>query len=277
MTIAEVLEKIKAFHPPIDESRTRDTVKCGDVTQECTGVATTCYASYDVICRAIEKGCNLIITHEPTFYSDDEDSEGRLDNNETYLAKKKLIDDNGIVIWRDHDHIHGGGPGSSNRDYIFYGIMKVLGWDEYLVSSERKPLLYKVPKTTVRGLTHELMEKIGLNGARIIGDPDAPVETVFICEHITANPFRGKRTQLEELEEYKPDAIIPLETIDWTIAEYVIDSCALGNKKAIISMGHFNFEEPGMKYMAEGWLPEVLENKVPCHFVPSADNYNYIV
>jgi hypothetical protein len=29
--------------------------------------------------------------------------------------------------------------------------------------------------------------------------------------------------------------------------------------------------------MAEGWLPEVLENKVPCHFVPSADNYNYIV
>ena len=276
MKISEILDKIKAFHPPIDESHTRDTVKCGDISQECTGVATTCYASYDVIKRAIEKGCNLIITHEPTFYSDDEDEDGILDGNETYLAKKKLIDDHGIVIWRDHDHIHGGGPNSDARDYIFYGIMKTLGWEDYLVSSERKPLLYKVPRTTVRDLTHELMEKIGLTGARIIGDPDAPVETVFICEHISARTFPGRKSQLAQLEENDADAIIPLETLDWTIAEYVLDSCAIGRTKAIISMGHFNFEEPGMKYMAEGWLPEVLDHQVPCHFVPSADNYNYI-
>lgn len=39
--------------------------------------------------------------------------------------------------------------------------------------------------------------------------------------------------------------------------------------------GHFNMEEPGMKFMAK-WLPTVVEN-VPVYHVFSGDAYDYIV
>lgn len=131
-----------------------------------------------------------------------------------------------------------------------------------------------MPGRTVRELADELMEKLNLNGIRVIGDRNAPAEKVFITEHISG---RSDDQKIKKIEDEGFDVIIPLETIDWTIAEYVLDSCAAGRPRAILSMGHFNFEEPGMKYMADKWLPELLDGKVPVYFVPCADTYDYIV
>lgn len=278
MKIREIVEKICEFHAPLTRPETCDTYKCGDPEVECTGVAVTCFASTKVIKAAIEKGCNFIITHEPTFFNDKEETDF-LEGNVAYEEKKRLLDENGIVIWRDHDHIHGPGkPGMKPEerefpDLIYYGIMEELGWRDYLIGSDKKPLEYKIPKTTARGLAQELMEKIGLNGVRIMGDPDAPVEKVFITEHIG----RGDNEKIKKIEDEGFDAVIPLETIDWTIVQYIVDSCTAGKPKALLSMGHFNFEEPGMKYMAKKWLPELLGGAVPVHFVPCADIYNYVV
>ena len=40
------------------------------------------------------------------------------------------------MVWRDHDHIHGpGGPEATVHevpDYIYTGIMKELGWENYV-------------------------------------------------------------------------------------------------------------------------------------------------
>jgi len=56
MKISEIIEKLKAFHPEIDESRTSDTLKYGNAEQECTGIVVTCFASADVIREAAELG-----------------------------------------------------------------------------------------------------------------------------------------------------------------------------------------------------------------------------
>ena len=40
--------------------------------------------------------------------------------------------------------------------------------------------------------------------------------------------------------------------------------------KAAINLGHFNWEELGMKYVEE-WLSELLENKIKVTYVPSED------
>ena len=47
------------------------------------------------------------------------------------------------------------------------------------------------------------------------------------------------------------DLIIPGETVDWTICEYVWDANGLGKPKALLNVGHFNWEDPGMEYMLQ--------------------------
>ncbi|WP_226035486.1 Nif3-like dinuclear metal center hexameric protein [Aquibacillus saliphilus] len=48
---------------------TGDKLICGDYNTEVKGIVTTFMATVDVIKQAIEIGANLIITHEPTFYT----------------------------------------------------------------------------------------------------------------------------------------------------------------------------------------------------------------
>lgn len=280
MKISEIISKISEFHPPVDETRTRDVVKFGDPEQECTGVVTTVYASVDVIRRAAELNANFIICHEPLFYAD-EDTQDWLAGNSVYEEKAALLREHNIVVWRDHDRIHGGGPGRvrEHTDLIFYGIMKELDWEPYCIGFDKKPLLYEIPETTVRDLTAELLEKFHLNGARIVGNPDAKVRRVFFSEHVTAANFHGKQPDslaIQEIEAENYDVMIPLEIVDWTLSEYVRDAAQLGRNKAIIEMGHFNVEEIAMKYMQK-WLPDVLENAVPVHFVQSGDSFAYLL
>ena len=51
---------------------------------------------------------------------------------------------------------------------------------------------------------------------------------------------------IETLEK-KADVILPGEVIDWTTLSYVRDAMDLGMNKAVINIGHFNWEELGMK------------------------------
>lgn len=71
------------------------------------------------------------------------------------------------------------------------------------------------------------------------------------------------------------DLIIPGEVIDWTIGEYVQDANTLGIRRALLNVGHFNLEEPGMRYMAQ-WLPKVLACDLPIHFIQSGNSFGWL-
>ena len=276
MKISEIISKLEAWHAPLDHpEHTADTVKSGDADKECTGIAITCYASVNVIRKAAEQNCNLLIVHENVFYSA-EDGTDWLEGNKVYEAKRKLLNDTGIVIWRDHDHIHGpGGPMAkvhTEIDYIYYGIMQELGWEPYLIGERTKPLLFEIPPRTVEQLTREFLDKFELTGARIVGNKNDVVSRVFICEHMWGRPKDAEA--VAGAEDF--DVMIPLEIMDWTLSEYVRDAAQLGMGKAVIEMGQFNTEELGMKYMLK-WLPEVIGSGVPIQFIQSGDSFSYIV
>jgi len=275
MLISEVINKLSAFHPAVDEAHTCDTVKCGDPGQECSGIVVTCFASVEVIRKTIELGANLIIVHEPLFWNH-EDKTDWLAQSQVFAGKKKLLDSNGIVVWRDHDRIHGGPPSNNPEfiDGIFYGIMQELGWAEYKLDYPNKPLLFKLPETDAVSLGLELKEKLGLNGIRIVGDKNAKVSKVFLCEHLR-DADREVNSKIIKTELEDIDAIIPLEIVDWTLCAFVRDCCALGKSKVIYNIGHFNFEEPGMKFMCK-YLPRLVGD-VPVHYVRSGDSFDFIV
>src|SRR5690349_17539565 len=102
-TIQQAIDTIleAAAVQPLPE--TVDTFKTGDASQQLTGIVTTFLATAKVISRAAELGANLIITHEPTFYSHLDETDW-LQNDPVYAAKRSLLDQNGIAVWRFHDY-----------------------------------------------------------------------------------------------------------------------------------------------------------------------------
>ncbi len=274
MKIQEAIDRIYKWHEPFEEHEGgRDKVLCGNPDQELTGIVVTVIATYDVIKEAIKLGYNLIISHESIFFGGRIDT--NLEQNSVYVEKKKLIEDNNIVVVRDHDRMHGNGlpffPERKRNDYIFYGICKELGWDDYVIGDKMKPLWYKIPETTARDLADLFIDKFGLTGMRVVGNMDAKVSTVWFCEHVNGDKRDGKAVENAQ----KADAIIPFEICDYTLTQYVVDAAQMGMDKVILEMGHINTEELGMQYCLE-WLPEAVGDDVPLKFVQSGDLFRYV-
>lgn len=282
MLVSEVIQRVKDYHQgtvngkPIDESVTRDKILYGNPNVECTGIVTTCWATVDVIREAHEKGANLIICHEALFWNHGDHQEWLQENeNKTYLKKKKLLDDTGIVVWRDHDYIHSGIPveDGSYTDGIFYGIADKLGWVDYIRKDDlEKNMHYEIPETTMQELAEFLVEKLHLNGVKVIGNKDCKVSKVRIPLHILAdaNDF------INEADKDGIQCFLTMELIDFTLTEYIRDSSMFNFDRSIIGMGHFNLEEPGMEYMLK-YLPKAIGENIPLYYIQSGDNYDYVV
>ena len=268
MKIRQIIECLERTHPVLEPAqRTCDGVKYGDTDRECTGVVVTCCPMASVIRQAAQLGANLIIAHEPTFYSH-WDTVDKLGGNAVYEAKKALLDATGMVIYRDHDHMH-----SEKPDGIFSAVVKELGWADYAEEKDNLGLgMLVLPETTVLEIARHFRDTVGIRGLRIIGDPMIRVSRVQFSAH-----FLGGMSDLDELNQLdrsECELFIGGEMVDWTIGEYISDSNALGIKKAVLNPGHFNWEELGMKHMLS-WLPALLPEAVPFHFIQSGDIYRW--
>ena len=153
MKISEVIETVKRYSydewngRKIEEETTRDRVLFGDTDRECTGIITAIYASIEVIRKAAEKGANLIICHESLFWNHGDHTDW-LENDRSFEAKKRLLQDSGITVWRDHDYIHAGLRYEGRRvDGIFYGLLCELGWESLVSRDVSFPLMVEIPET----------------------------------------------------------------------------------------------------------------------------------
>lgn len=272
MKISEIIEKLKACHKSLGEREqtTVDRVLFGDPDQECTGIVTTCWASAAVIRKAADLGCNFIIAHEPIFF-DHFDNPDWLENNKVFAAKKALLEETGIVVFRDHDHVHNDDP-----DKIFTGVVKALGWESYQQGSDfisgKSKFVLPQPQSA-REIAAHISRTMGIHGMRMWGDPDTMVQTIAFSAHFLAGP--GDKVAINAIDENDIDMVIPGEVIDWTIGEYIMDSETHGFHRVLLNLGHFNWEEPGMAYMAE-WLPDVIGHAVPVQFVKSGDRFSWL-
>lgn len=71
LTAGEVVDRIKRnIGIPWDYKTYRDTFKIGGPDTPIAGIACTFMSTLDVLQRAHAAGKNMIVTHEPTFWSD---------------------------------------------------------------------------------------------------------------------------------------------------------------------------------------------------------------
>jgi len=261
LTIQEMIDRILAETPGGLRRPTVDTIKVGDPSQPVRGVITTCMATVAVIREAISRNANLIITHEPTFYNHLDETDW-LAEDPIYRAKRALLEEHHLVVWRYHDHIH-----SLQPDGILAGVLKQLGWGPYADPNVRG--LCVVPPTSLWDLVAMLRERLGVAHLKVFGDPE------MICQRIgLAVGAAGGRMQIAFLREQALDLLVCGEINEWETAEYVRDADLLGHRQALVILGHVLSEEPGMAWLAE-WLRGRFP-AVPITHIPAGEVFEYV-
>ncbi|MBI1783267.1 MAG: Nif3-like dinuclear metal center hexameric protein [Sphingobacteriales bacterium] len=233
-------------------ANTVDTIKAGSSDMKVTGIVTTMFPTIKVIHKAIELKANLLIVHEPTFYSGNIEEKKWAKSSEVIDRKTKLLNDNNITIWRAHDSWH-----TIKPDGITNGVIKKIGWENYYKGEKT----FTIPSASLKQLVKYLKQKMDIEHVRIVGDKDDKISKVSLLPGAW-----GGVEQMNAIINDKPDVLIVGEVSEWETAEYVRDARALGDNISLIILGHAMSEEPGMQWIAE-WLQPKLPGLPITHIV----------
>jgi len=258
VTAAAVIESIIKQTGSDPVPNTVDVIKAGDPLTPVKGIMTTMFATMDVLRKAVEMNCNLIIAHEPVFYNH-RDETTQFQNDPVFLEKKKFIDDNKLVVWRFHDYIHRIRP-----DAIDYGMALKLGWLKYTDTKTMDHFV--IPETTMNDLLQTLKKVFPGNAFNVIGNPAMKLTKVAFSAGAP-----GSAAHFSLLEDNNVDVLLAGEVPQWETYEYARDAVSQARNKAVIFLGHVTSEEPGMEYCAE-WLKGFIKN-IPVKFVASGPSY----
>lgn len=258
ITPEDIVNRIKKQVTCPWSGQTVDTFKAGDPQTELTGIAVCMFADMQVLKEAVEKGCNLIVTHEPVFYNHLDQTES-FKNDPVFLEKKEFIDKNGLVIFRFHDHIHRTEP-----DGISFGMIRKLDLKSYAVNGSQT--FFRTPEKTLESYANEIKQKFEMESIRVIGNP----EMKFTKVAFMAGAPGGQR-HIQMLQNENVEVLIAGEAPEWETYLYVNDAVQQNENKAVIFLGHIKSEEAGMEYCAE-WLREFV-TEVPVHFIENQPNF----
>lgn len=86
----------------VDWSSTVDTFKAGSPETEVRGIAVAWQSTWPAMKEAHERGCNLFVTHETTFYTPKEDDPA-LFTSSPAREKRAWLEETGMMVYRCHD------------------------------------------------------------------------------------------------------------------------------------------------------------------------------
>jgi len=258
VTAMQVIDRIKANVGVPWRTETVDRIVFGSPETRVTGIASTMMATLDVVERAAAAGKNMVVTHEPTFYSH-QDTVDTLKQDATYQYKVDFLRKHDMVVFRFHDHWHMRHP-----DGIATGMAQALGWTQN--ADPQEALLFRFPGTPLGQLADEIKSRLKIRTMRVVGHAGLPVNRV-----LASWGYASLGPGIQSLARADVDVLVVGETREWEVVEYVQDAISSGKKKALVVLGHVVSEQAGMKYCAEWLKPFIPE--VPIEFVAAAEPF----
>ena len=259
LSASQIIDLIKKNVTCPWSAQTVDTFKSGNPDDVVTGIAVCMFADMKVLKQAVANKCNLIIAHEPTFYSHLDETK-TLENDPVYQDKMKFINENKLIIWRFHDHIHRTKP-----DGIYFGMIEKLGWRKNQTDSSM--IRFKFEKQTLSAFINRLKLTFPGGSFRVIGNPGMTVTNVAFSAGAP-----GTETHRKLLQEKNIDLLVAGEAPEWETYQYVYDAQLQGKNKAVIFLGHAVSEAYGMNYCAR-WLKGFLPKDINIRFIESGSSY----
>ena len=223
---------------------TCDTIKAGDPEKEIKKLGITMFATVDVVREAVKRGIDMLIVHEPTYY----DHMDVIRKNPVTDAKKSLIENSGIVIYRYHDRMH-----FRDIDQIPEGEIHYMGLKgKILKTPYSASYIFECDTPITAGELSEIMKNdLGIKHLRVAGELNKKSTRFGACFGTPSGVF-------DLLCDENIEIVMTGEACEWALAEYARDACALGFNKTLMVMGHIPSERDGMRLLAKR-----LSNKLP--------------
>ena len=259
MKAFEIMNSLFALADHSLEGQTCDTLKIGDPNAEVTRIAVSMFATPDVVREAKNRGAELLIVHEPTFY----DHLDRKVDEKIQNEKRALIEESGLTLYRYHDYPHGTLP-----DIIDVGVFDALELDadvEYVDFKDHAKITMRTPITAVE-LAKRIEEKLNIKHPRICGTRDIPSTKISLMCGTPGGVF-------EELQNEECEILMTGEACEWALGEYARDASQLGHNKTLIIMGHIGSERDGMKYTAK--ILEKMYPEIETFYIECGEVYTY--
>lgn len=249
-----------------------DDFKYGDPATSVTGIVFTFQATFEVLKKAVQAKMNFVISHERMFWDHIDNVgtikhdkpfavDGSLETDPVFLAKRRYCEENGLVVWRFHDHQHLLKP-----DPILTGLIAKLRWQDYAVHVQGQMIdtAYSIPETPLKDVARHVARSLGSRNVRVIGDPNSPVKRVGLGAHKLIEILKPLQTC---------DVVLMSEPQDCDAFPYLRDAISLGlpNPKGLIAITHERFEKWGEE-SAPAWLKPLVP-EVPIEFISAGDPY----
>ncbi len=249
MTIQEFISWLKTSMGFEWKETDIDIFLFGDPDLILKNVAVTMMATQEVLEKAVQQGCNLIISHEPLFYNHRHNIQN-LSNDPVVQAKEAYLREHQLSVFHLHDNLH-----HANLDYIAVGMADRLKWAHYRVDDSFKR--FRMADVKLERILQDIQVHLEPTVTRYIGDKDVVYENV-----VTSWGFMGMENAVGLINREESCLLITGETHEWEFVEYVHDAYQLGSKKALIVVGHVPSEERGVEYFCH-----YLQEKSPSHSV----------
>ena len=244
----------------MDEKKTVDTFKAGDPDAEVQGIAVGWMSYTWALWQAIDLGCNVFVTHEPTYY-DHYDNNAEMFCLQSVQDKRHFIKENGLIILRCHD-LWDQVPGIGIPD----SWAQLLGFGEP-IDGTGYFRVYDVSGRTAGDVARQIAAhtgSLGQEAVQLIGSLGKPVTRACIGTG-AITPF------LTFVHEYDADlAICSDDGISyWRDGAYAIDMDI-----PLIVVNHAVTEEAGMANLANHLQSQFPH--VPVHHISQGCMYRLV-
>jgi putative NIF3 family GTP cyclohydrolase 1 type 2 len=245
----------------------------GDPDTEVKKIGTAWMPYWRVLKEADRTGVNVMVVHEPTFYTHLDLEAEKWDYldapapaRDQYMIlrdrKKKWIEEKGMVIIRCHDVLDKV-PGWG----IPYAFGQGLGFrNEQIIRSKTFYNVYQIEPKPAGEVAKEMAERlkaVGQPGVAFYGYKDYRVKTVGLGTGCICNPL--------DYSELEPDLFIG---IDDTIRTWVQTAWAEDSGRPLIVVNHGTSEEFGVRSLNKH-LKEHYKDHEVIHF-PTGCSYKWI-
>ena len=230
----------------VNPERTVDTFKAGDPELVIEGIAVGWMSYFDSLRKARELGCNLFITHEPTYYN-------HLDRDESVFdlqiarRKREFIQKSGMAIVRCHDVWDRVAEiGIRDAWARFLGLEQEIETTPAQDPSKGRPYcgIYQIALLTAADFARKVADKLapfGQEAVQLVGPQGKQIRTVAVGTG-AATPFRHMFNDL------KADLAV---CSDDGFNFWRDGSMAIDMQYPVVVVNHACSEEVGMKRLAD--------------------------
>jgi putative NIF3 family GTP cyclohydrolase 1 type 2 len=263
MRASEIDSYMRQRAPWVDWSGGRDGFKAGDPNTRVTGIAVAWQSQWPTLRLAAERGCNLFVTHEPTYYYWDEMLEKGPNpfEDETLHAKRRWLESQGMVVYRCHD-AWDTFPRIGVRD----SWIRALGFEGNVTSPSDGPIkdwyaVQAIPEQTLDDLARTIARRLrsfGQDSVQVVGEGDRRIRSIAVGTGAGTDVVT--MASLRDESGRAPDALIVTDDgmLFWKDGHWAIDRGI-----PLIIVNHATSEDFGMKDLASE-LAEVFPD-VPSH------------